>query len=92
MDTILTSQTNVFTESGQAQTVQLTEIQFRALLQALAKQAGSMVALGEKLGISDAYLGQVVSGRKRPSQGLVEKFRGRIVRAIEIPVDVLSHE
>lgn len=72
--------------SGGAETVQLTETQFRACLAALAKQAGSMAELAGRLGVSGQFIGDVIAGRKRAGDKLLSAFGAREVRMIELPL------
>lgn len=72
--------------SGDSETVQLTETQFRACLAALAKQAGSMAELAARVGVSGQFMGDVIAGRKRAGDKLLSAFGAREVRMIELPL------
>ena len=71
---------------GSTETVRLTEIQFRACLQSLANQTGSMAELARRLDISGQFIGDVIAGRKRPGPKLLDKFQAKSVRMIELPL------
>jgi hypothetical protein len=74
-------------ENGALSTVQLTEPQFRAFLQTLASNAGSMAELARRFDVSGQFIGEVISGNKRPGKKLLDKMGGRMMRVYLIPVE-----
>jgi hypothetical protein len=76
---------------GEAQppsTLQLTPDQFRAFLQSLANNSGSMAELGRRLDVSGQFVGEVISGRKRPGPKLLEKLGGKVVKTTVYEITV----
>lgn len=67
--------------------LQLTEKQFRNLLINLSHQAGSMAELARRLDITGQYMGEIISGKKRPGPKLLRKLSAKAITTYEITVE-----
>jgi hypothetical protein len=62
----------------------LTYDEFLRWLERRAQTAGSRQALADELGVSPAYLSDVLNRRRGPSRGFLNKVMAREIRLFEI--------
>ncbi len=87
-----TSSTNGTESATGIQTVQINEIQFRSFLATLAENAGSMAELARQIGVSGQFVGDLVSGKKKPGPKVLDKLGVKAMTVYEITLESTDDE
>jgi hypothetical protein len=75
---------------GATQQFELTPRQFRAFLEQLATNAGSIAELGRRLDVSGQFIGDVIAGKKQPGKKLLGALGGnsRVSVVYVLPMEI----
>lgn len=64
-----------------------TEDEFRAFLKSLVEKEGFIADFAPKLGVTPQFLGQVISGKRKPGPAILERLNAKAIRLYEIIVE-----